>query len=71
MNGARILVVDDDLDLLHLISVRLKAAGYEVLQAVSGELALGIFREHRPQLVITDLRMEEMDGLTLFFPFAG
>ena len=66
MSGARILVVDDDLDLLHLISVRLKAAGYEVVQAVSGEQALDSFREHHPQLVITDLRMEEMDGLTLF-----
>jgi len=66
MKGARILVVDDDLDLLHLIGVRLAAAGYEAIEAVSGKDALLKFRAHRPQLVITDLRMDEMDGLALF-----
>ena len=66
MSKGRLLVVDDDLDLLHLINMRLSAAGYEVVQATSGETALERFREHRPQLVITDLRMGAMDGLTLF-----
>jgi len=66
MNGARILVVDDDLDLLHLIGVRLSAAGYEVTKVSSGEQALFSFRQDRFQLVITDLRMGEMDGLALF-----
>ena len=66
MNKARLLVVDDDLDLLHLIDMRLSAAGYEVIQATSGESALERFRAHRPRLVITDLRMGAMDGLTLF-----
>lgn len=64
--GARILIVDDDPDMLHLIGVRLSAAGYQVTQADSGEAALISFRQQRPQLVITDLRMGEMDGLTLF-----
>ena len=66
MSKARLLVVDDDLDLLHLIDMRLSAAGYEVIQATSGESALELFRAHRPRLVITDLRMGAMDGLTLF-----
>ena len=64
--AARILVVDDDLDMLHLISLRLSAAGYQVSAADSGEAALVSFREQRPQMVITDLRMGKMDGLTLF-----
>ncbi len=64
--GARILVVDDDIDMLHLISLRLTAAGYQVSEANSGEAALVCFRENRPQLVVTDLRMGEMDGLALF-----
>jgi len=64
--GARILIVDDDPDMLHLIGVRLTAAGYQVTQAHSGEAALVNFRQQRHQLVITDLRMGEMDGLTLF-----
>jgi len=65
-SGARILVVDDDADMLHLISLRLTAAGYQVSKAESGEAALLSFRENRPQLVVTDLRMGEMDGLALF-----
>lgn len=64
--GARILIVDDDPDMLHLIGVRLGAAGYQVCQAESGEEALLSFHHNRPQMVITDLRMGEMDGLTLF-----
>lgn len=64
--AARVLVVDDDLDLLHLIGLRLAAAGYEVMQAESGEEAILRFRAGRPQLVITDLRMGGMDGLALF-----
>lgn len=66
MSGARILVVDDDPDLLHLITVRLSAVGHVVIEATSGEQGLIRFRKHRPQLVITDLRMGEMDGLALF-----
>lgn len=64
--AARILIVDDDRDMLHLISLRLSAAGYQVTAAESGEAALLSFREQRPQMVITDLRMEKMDGLALF-----
>lgn len=64
--GARVLVVDDDPDMLHLIGLRLSAAGYDVAKAGSGEAALESFRAHRPQIVITDLRMGEMDGLMLF-----
>lgn len=64
--GARILVVDDDVDMLHLIRLRLRSAGYQVTEADSGETALIRFRENRPQLVITDLRMGGMDGLALF-----
>jgi two-component system response regulator GlrR len=66
MNQPRILVVDDDPDLLHLIGVRLSVAGYEVISAASGEEALQRFHADHPQAVITDLRMEGMDGHALF-----
>jgi two-component system, NtrC family, response regulator GlrR len=62
----RILLVDDDTDLLSLLSMRLIGAGYEVTVAQSGEEALGQFPAIRPHLVITDLRMEGMDGMALF-----
>lgn len=66
MNRPRILVVDDDPDLLHLIGVRLSVAGYAVTQATSGEEALERFHADHPQAVITDLRMAGMDGHALF-----
>jgi two-component system response regulator GlrR len=63
---ANILLVDDDRDLLKLISLRLTAAGYAVQTAESGEQALARLAVSRPQVVITDLRMEGMDGMALF-----
>ena len=62
----RILLVDDDPDLLSLLSMRLTGAGYEVNSAQSAEEALAQFPVIHPQLVITDLRMEGMDGIALF-----
>jgi two-component system response regulator GlrR len=66
MDQPRILVVDDDPDLLHLINVRLSVAGYDVVMASSGLQALEQFRTNHPQAVITDLRMDGMDGHALF-----
>ncbi len=62
----KILIVDDDPDLLRLLSIRLQSAGYEIATAGSGEQALANIAVVRPALVITDLRMGGMDGLRLF-----
>jgi len=62
---SRILLVDDDPDLLRLVSLRLKTAGYEVTAVESGEKALASLAVSRPQLVITDMRMSGMDGMAL------
>ena len=62
----RVLLVDDDRSLLRLLSMRLSAAGYGVLAVDSGEQALADFPLYQPDLVITDLRMGGMDGMTLF-----
>ncbi len=61
-----ILLVDDEDDLLSLWRLRLESAGYSVVTASSGEEAMATFTVTRPQLVITDLRMEQMDGLALY-----
>ena len=61
-----ILLVDDDPDLLKLISLRLASVGYRVRTADSGEAALGALAVARPGVVITDLRMPGIDGLQLF-----
>jgi two-component system response regulator GlrR len=63
---ARILLVDDDQSLLRLLSLRLEAGGFEVLPVDNGEAALASVPGFRPDLLITDLRMEGMDGLALF-----
>ena len=62
----RILLVDDDTDLLRLLSMRLSAAGYAVTQVESAEQAMARFPVLQPDLVVTDLRMAGMDGLGLF-----
>jgi two-component system response regulator GlrR len=61
----RILLVDDDPGLLRLISIRLRAEQYEVEAVESAEEALGALPRFRPDLVITDLRMQNMDGIEL------
>ena len=62
----RILVVDDDPDLLRLMQIRLTSAGYAVSTAESAERALAQVSATRPHLVVTDLRMGGMDGMALF-----
>jgi len=62
----RILLVDDDRSLLRLLSMRLSAAGYAVNAVESGEQALAQLPLFRPHLIITDLQMGGMDGMTLF-----
>jgi len=61
----RILAVDDDPDLLRLLTIRLKSAGYEVTAVESGEKAIAQLSVARPELVVTDLKMSGMDGMTL------
>lgn len=62
----KILIVDDDLDLLKLLTFRLEGTGYRVESADSAERALAKLSVSIPHLVITDLRMGGMDGMTLF-----
>jgi two-component system response regulator GlrR len=61
----RILLVDDDPGLLRLLSIRLRAEQYEVEAVESAKEALGALPRFRPDLVITDLRMQAMDGIGL------
>ncbi|MDA8348022.1 MAG: sigma 54-interacting transcriptional regulator [Pseudomonadota bacterium] len=61
----RILVVDDDPGLLRLLTIRLRAENYEVEAVEGGPQALAAAGRFRPDLVITDLRMEPLDGIGL------
>ncbi len=63
---ASLLLVDDDPDLLRLLAIRLKANGYGVTAVESGQRALASIAASRPDMVLTDLRMDGMDGMALF-----
>lgn len=63
---ARLLLVDDDPGLLKLLGMRLVSKGYSVVTAESGPEALRVLGREKVDLVISDLRMDEMDGLQLF-----
>ena len=62
----RILLVDDDPSLMRLLVLRLEAEGFEVVTAASGTEALQRLRGRPVELMISDLRMEGMDGIELF-----
>ncbi|TIH19976.1 response regulator [Marinifilum sp. JC120] len=61
----RILTIDDDESVRLSIAHYLEDSGYEVLQAVNGHEGLKIFRKQKPDVVLLDLRMPEMDGLSV------
>ena len=65
MKGAKVLVVDDEPDLLRALQLGLTGQGLDVAVAASGEAALQSLRQHRPDLVILDLMLPGIDGLTV------
>lgn len=62
---AKILVVDDEPEVREILGEMLARAGHEVFRAADGEEGLRAFREHRPDLVVTDLLMPVRGGLSL------
>ncbi len=66
MSGGReILLVDDERTLLTTLAARLESAGYVVRTAPNGEAALFLYRDRRPDLVLTDVMMPRMGGMEL------
>lgn len=61
----RILVVDDDEIFLDAVTKNLVAEGFQVVTAINGKQALEFFNEQNPDLIISDIRMPEMDGVEL------
>jgi two-component system, NtrC family, response regulator AtoC len=61
----QVLIVDDEPNLRKMLSAQLSRDGYDVLTAEDGEQGLSLLREHHIDLVITDLRMPKVDGMTL------
>ena len=64
-NGEKILVVDDSASIREMVSFTLKSAGYEVITASDGVEALDFAKNNEVKLVVTDINMPNMDGITL------
>jgi CheY-like chemotaxis protein len=65
MTGKTILVADDESHILHVVSMKLRNAGYRVLTARDGREALEMAHHEKPDLIITDYHMPELSGLDL------
>jgi len=65
-NARTILVVEDDPSMLEVVSLVLSDGGYQVLQASGGEAALSTLQVSRPDLIVSDIMMLGMDGLSLY-----
>src|SRR3954451_17031782 len=61
----QVLIVDDEPNLRKILSAQLSRDGYDVLTAEDGEQGLSVLREHHIDLVVTDLKMPKVDGMTL------
>lgn len=61
----KILLIDDEVSLCGLYATLLERKGYEVLIAQSGSYGLDLYKRTHPDLIVLDLRMPEMDGLTV------
>jgi DNA-binding response OmpR family regulator len=62
MNKKRILLVDDEKDLVETVTFRLEAMGYEVIPAYDGQEGLDKAKKQKPDLIILDLMLPKMDG---------
>ena len=63
MNKQKILLVDDEKDILELVGYNLEKEGFEVYSAMNGRKAMEIARQVIPDLVLLDVMMPEMDGM--------
>ena len=61
----KILVIDDEPGIRGLLAMMLERKGYAVLLAEDGRKGLDLFRRERPDLIVLDLKMPEMDGITV------
>ena len=65
MNAKTILVADDESHILHVVSLKLRNAGFRVLTARDGQEALEMAQQEHPDLLITDYHMPQLSGLEL------
>ena len=65
MNKKNILLVDDDVDLLKIIGSRIKIWGYGLIEAQNGKEALQAIKDSRPDIVVLDYMLPDMNGIAV------
>jgi CheY-like chemotaxis protein len=65
MNGKKVLVVDDEVHIVHVVAIKLRNNGYEVISAENGREAFEMACEEKPDIIVTDYQMPVMTGLEL------
>mgnify|MGYP003980509605 CR=1 FL=1 len=61
-NNAKVMIAEDDVSLMEIMSMQLKKKGYNVISATNGKKAVEMVREVTPDILLLDLLMPEMDG---------
>ena len=67
----KILIVDDNPDIVRLLTLRLKTNGFEVIATEDGETAIKKANQEKPDLILLDIRMPEMDGFQVLAKLKG
>jgi len=65
MNRKKVLVVDNEIHIVHVVSIKLRNNGYDVLSAENGEEAFELACKEKPDIIVTDYQMPVMTGLEL------
>lgn len=65
MANKKVLVVDDEIHIVHVVAIKLRNNGYEVISAENGVQALEFVQAEKPDIVVTDFQMPIMNGLEL------
>ena len=65
MTGKRVLVVDDEIHIVHVVAIKLRNNGYEVISADNGAEAYELACKEKPDIIVTDFQMPVMSGLEL------
>ena len=65
MTGKKVLVVDDEVHIIHVVTIKFRNNGYEVISAENGADAYNLACQEKPDVIVTDFQMPVMSGLEL------
>jgi two-component system, OmpR family, alkaline phosphatase synthesis response regulator PhoP len=71
MANKKVLVVDDEIHIVHVVAIKLRNNGYEVISAENGAQALQLVQSEKPDIVVTDFQMPIMNGVELIEKLRG